>query len=394
MDRLPRGLTRKPNGIRVRVNRNNRKAFDRTLVGDPYSATLIAEARALAIRARECLSLGIPLDEEVERKSLADACQTFLDRYHGDPDVRKKYKNILQKIWLPVLHDTPIDHITDRQVEDRLHGLGVKIKTQKNYVSPLRQVLDQEKVRPNPASGIVWNKKRVIAEKHQVTRYTPKEQASIIAALDWLHEEAVKERQEHPMRRFRTTWTAQARAFYPMLFAFGPRPGEALSLYWEDYDNVRVLIRATHSQGKRKELTKTGGRRRVYVPEWVRDRIDSLPSKAGRGPMFVGHHGAPLLKKANLNAIWRDALSACGYPQQDPYVCRHSRAAELLSMGKATIAECAYQMGHTVQVFESVYAEMIEEFRKDSFDQFEREVVLELPQWKPERALKLVKSDG
>ncbi|MEM6775594.1 MAG: tyrosine-type recombinase/integrase, partial [Pseudomonadota bacterium] len=171
-----------------------------------------------------------------------------------------------------------------------------------------------------------------------------------------------------------------------------PRPGEALALRWQDYDGRRVQIHATHSQGKRKGATKTGERRRVYVPEWVRGRMEELPTRADVGAMFVGHHGEPLLKKVNINAIWRDALAECGYEQQDPYVCRHSRAAELLSMGKASIAECAYQMGHSEAVFVGIYAEMIEEFRPEGdYSQFEREIAPASPQFKPGRPLRLVK---
>lgn len=395
MDKLPRGLSRKANGIRIRVYRNGKKAHDETLIGNPYSAALVKAARARASHVRECLSLGLPIDESSPAKLFPDACQDFLDTWQGDPDVRQKYRNILQSVWMPVFHRLTVSQITDTEIQRRLRERGVKIKTQKNYLSPLSLVLDAEKVTPNPAKGIRWNKKIRTAEKPEIFRYTPQQQADIIAAIDWLHDEAVREQEAKPRKRFRTTWTLQAKAFFPMLFAFGPRPGECLALRWEDWEDPRFYIHATHSQGKRKEMTKTGERRRVYVPEWVRPRMLALPTRFKGGPLFQGHLGDPLMKKANLNGIWREALALCGLPDQDPYVCRHSRAAELLSAGKASIRDCAYQMGHTEAVFLNVYSEMIEQFRpQQDWDQFERQIAPASPQWSPGEVINIAKSKG
>lgn len=390
MDKLPRGLTRTPTGIRIRINRGGKKVYDETLYGNPRSAALVAEARAHAVDVREKLSLGLPLSDVKPAPNFTDASRSFLNKSSVDPDVLKKYRNILQSVWMPVFHNVNVKQITDDDIKDRLSSLGVKIKTQKNYVSPLRMVLKSAKVSPNPVDLVQWNEKQVKSEKHTVTRFDPKQQADIIAAIDWLHDEAMKIQAEKPMKRFRPTWTLQAKAYFPMMFAFGARPGEALALHWDDYDGQRVHIHATCSQGKRKEMTKTGESRRVYVPEWVRPRIEALPSRFAGESMFVGNHGKPLLKKNNLNKVWRDALKVCGFEHQDPYVCRHSRAAELLTMGKATLSECAYQMGHTVQVFEDVYAKFIEEFKvADDYSQFEAEVARTLPDWKPGKVVKL-----
>ena len=44
-----------------------------------------------------------------------------------------------------------------------------------------------------------------------------------------------------------------------------------------------------------------------------------------------------------------------------PYTCRHTRAAELLSIGIAP-AEAAKQLGHSLQMFLATYSEFIDEY--------------------------------
>ena len=44
-----------------------------------------------------------------------------------------------------------------------------------------------------------------------------------------------------------------------------------------------------------------------------------------------------------------------------PYICRHSRAAELLSIG-INPPDAAKQLGHSTEMFYRVYSEFIEEY--------------------------------
>ncbi|MEO0437899.1 MAG: tyrosine-type recombinase/integrase [Pseudomonadota bacterium] len=385
MDKPTRGLSRTENGIRIRVYKARKKVYDTTLYGDPYSTALLRKADAQARRVRERISVGLPPEDAIDTSTLtnfADGCQQWLDAWQGDPDMRKKYRRILQAVWLPEFHMLAAEQVSEAAIRRVLANGDWTIKTQKNYLSPLRMVLDFCKVSPNPTSAIRWSKKQAKAQRPKVTRYTPQQRADIIAAIDYLHEQALKERAETPRKRFRVHWTHHARVYFPILFAFGPRPGEALGLRYPDYDGTRWRIHATHSDGKRKNQTKTGDNRLVYVPEWARPRIEEHTTRFADGPVFIGNHGKPLYKKQNLNAVWRDALGLCGLPEQDPYVCRHTRAAELLSMGRASIQECAYQLGHSIAMFEWKYSEFIEEYadRRD-YSHFESVIAHASPEW-------------
>ena len=64
----------------------------------------------------------------------------------------------------------------------------------------------------------------------------------------------------------------------------------------------------------------------------------------------------------DFNAAWRSAHKKARLTYRTPYACRHSRAAELLSMGIAP-ADAAKQMGHSLQMFFKTYAEFIEEYQ-------------------------------
>ena len=52
---------------------------------------------------------------------------------------------------------------------------------------------------------------------------------------------------------------------------------------------------------------------------------------------------------------------SCQIHYRKPYACRHTRAAELLSMGLLA-PDAAVQMGHSTAVFLNTYSEFINEY--------------------------------
>lgn len=68
-----------------------------------------------------------------------------------------------------------------------------------------------------------------------------------------------------------------------------------------------------------------------------------------------------------FNTAWRAAFDADPIkrkhriPYRIPYTCRHSRAAEMLSIGIAP-GDAAKQLGHSLEMFYRVYAEWIEDY--------------------------------
>ncbi len=71
--------------------------------------------------------------------------------------------------------------------------------------------------------------------------------------------------------------------------------------------------------------------------------------------------GGPYLDTDVFLAAWKEAHTALGIRYREPYVCRHTKAAELLSTG-VHYADAAKYMGHTVEMFLRTYSEWIEEY--------------------------------
>ena len=79
---------------------------------------------------------------------------------------------------------------------------------------------------------------------------------------------------------------------------------------------------------------------------------------------FVNSLGSYYRDTDEFNDAWRDAHKKARVTYRIPYACRHTRAAELLSLGNDP-ADAAKQMGHSVQMFLTIYSEFIEEYAKN-----------------------------
>ena len=110
--------------------------------------------------------------------------------------------------------------------------------------------------------------------------------------------------------------------------------------------------------------TKTNVQRRVYVPLWVRAILNKHTTRFQGEYIFVNSVGGPYLDTDVFNNVWRAAHKKARLPYRVPYVCRHTRAAELLSTG-VDPADAAKQLGHSLEMFLRIYSELIEEFCKN-----------------------------
>ena len=120
-----------------------------------------------------------------------------------------------------------------------------------------------------------------------------------------------------------------------------------------------------------KQTTKTHEERFVYVPKVARLLLDSCPTRFKNSFVLLNSKGNYHRNTDVFNASWRAAHEAWNtksrknqIPYRDPYTCRHTRAAELLSTGVEP-GDAAKQMGHTLEMFYRIYSEWIEEFTKN-----------------------------
>ena len=149
--------------------------------------------------------------------------------------------------------------------------------------------------------------------------------------------------------------------YFALFYGCGLRPGELKGLLRTDYDGEHWHIHQQIVRGRLVNSTKTAHRRKVYVPDWVKTAIKTIPPRIDSPYFFVNAIGGFFKDTRKFNRAWKKAHERKQIRLRDPYTCSHTRAAELLSMGLMP-PECAVQMGHSTAVFLNTYSEFINEY--------------------------------
>lgn len=351
MANWPKGIRPSGKGIRITVYHRGEIAYDKTHEGNPNSRTDLAAAVRFREDLRQKLRLGLsigPDDKHAKYRIFRDVAQGYLESRSVDICTAENYLRWLNRHWLPVFGHRAIEEITRQEIEDRLAQIRLATPTKRNILSPLAGVFSYAGIHPNPAAGIALERQT----RGRVERYTPAERDAVLSKLE-----------------------GQDKVYFALLFGTGIRPGEALALQWTDYNGTALDITKQRTRSLLKNYTKTKADRIVYVPEWVRDILNAHSTRLAGGFLFLTVHGEPFLRASEFNKAWRDAHSKArvgAHPVKcrRPYVCRHTRASEMLSRGTPPAAAAA-QLGHSVPMFLEIYARFVEEFAKGDFSMYE-----------------------
>ena len=242
---------------------------------------------------------------------------------------------------MPLFRLHPCASITARQIKNFLAelkppdtGESITKKTRDNILGPLRGVLDYAEVSPNPARLIKTKK----AQTKPKERYSPLERDKIL-----------------------NCFSGDIYVYFALFYGCGLRPGELKGLLRTDYDGEHWHIHQQIVRGRLVNSTKTAHRRKVYVPDWVKTAIKTIPPRIDSPYFFVNAIGGFFKDTRKFNRAWKKAHERKQIRLRDPYTCSHTRAAELLSMGLMP-PECAVQMGHSTAVFLNTYSEFINEY--------------------------------
>lgn len=362
----PTGIKPRGKGLEVTIWKGKRRIYNKILPCDPHDPSDLSAA----IRHRDDkvarLRAGLPLHDEARPDSpvFADVAQRYLNSLQIGERQIKNYTKYLNQYWMPHFGNWMVTDVTQAHIKEILAGMKVKVSTQRNRLDPLRGVLNHAGVTPNPAKGITWPRTVRKSQKKKVERYLPAQREKLVDALDKLAEKYALLAQDKPTRTNQTKahWSAQARVYFPLLFATGLRPGEALGLDWADYSGDSIEVWKQRSDSELRDYTKTGDERTVYVPTWVRERIDTHSTKFKKRAIFLAYQGGDLAYTDELNKIWEEAHRKARIRYREPYTCRHTRAAEMLSRG-VDPAEAATELGHSVQMFLDTYSQFIAEYR-------------------------------
>jgi len=335
----PTGIRPSGRGIRIFIYRGGRLEYSETVEGDPYASADLAAAikRREELKARQRLGMPLTDGEVTEKQSFKALCESYLNAQDAVGIKRSTlsdYYNILSGFWMPEFGTWQAARITAPDILKVLGKWSVSGKTKKNRLGPLSGVLSHAGINPNPVTGIRIRR----GQRPHIDRYTPMERDRLLGKLE-----------------------GQPLVYFSLLFGCGLRPGEALGLTWADYDGAKLQITKQITRRRLSDYTKTSKRRTVRVPTWARAILNQHNTRFSGKHIFLNSHGGPFLDTDTLNDAWADAHRRVRIPYRIPYVCRHTRASELLSTGVAP-ADAAKELGHSLQMFLTRYAEWIEEF--------------------------------
>ncbi len=338
-----------------------------------YAHRLIADIR-LRIRAGTfSLAEYFPDNGTVARGgAVADQLDHWLSTQNIEESTKAGYSSAI-KFWKPLIGQLAMTAVRHSDILKALRTRpDLNGKTVNNYVSVLRAamqlaVLDQL-LKDNPVAAIENAK----WQKEPPDPFDREEVEKIVAYAQEHYDPAVAN-----MIEFR--------------FFTGVRTSEMVGLQWGsiDWNKRQMLVREAVVRGIRKQ-TKTNKARIVALNsrafaalERHRDALPranilaipgALSSPPPKKPSELGadttifldpRYGTPWVdERAFRRSFWTPALKALGIRYRPPNNSRHTFATMLLMAG-ATPAYAAKQMGHSVEMFLSVYSKWIDDGHGD-----------------------------
>jgi integrase len=328
----PVGIRARDGGFQIRIRRTGFQDITETIKGTSKAALATAVARRKEILERLNVGLSASLPKAPGSRLFHDVAQRYLHTLQARDATKREYHRILNGWWMGLAY-FPMSEITAEQIKEILADMNVSSKTKKNRLIPLYGVFDHCEI-PHPKIKLLKS------QPPGVDRYTPKERKKLLSKL-----------------------SGQELVYFALLFATGMRPGEALALQWSDYVDGRISI--TKSISKRQlGNTKNSIRRRVYVPTWVRPILNAHTTRFNGGHIFTNSLGTACLDTDIFNQAWKVAHEKARLSYRIPYTCRHTRAAEMLSLGVVP-ARAAKELGHSTEMFYRVYSEFLDEYTQD-----------------------------
>lgn len=335
--RYPRGIRARGQGLEIRIFKNGKLAHQETVPCDPFSKSDIRRVAKLRAELSVKIGLGLSFIEESapsELQTFSSMAQEYIETHTGKYSTVLGYIGILNKYWIPLFGKHPCAAITKREIKLALASMEVGSKTRDNIIGPLRGVLDYAEVPTNPA-GLIKVKKK---QSKPMERYTPDERDKIL-----------------------NCFSGDIYVYFVLFFGCGLRPGEICGLLRNDFDGQEWHVHQQVVRGRVVNSTKTAHRRKVYVPDWVKAAIKTMLPRIDSPYFFVNENGGFFKDTKKFNRAWRKAHTRKQIHYRKPYSARHTRAAELLSMGLLA-PDAAVQMGHSTAVFLNTYSQFINEY--------------------------------
>lgn len=323
-------------------------------VGDiimpPTPANLLLAKRTV-VEIRQKIKLGVfvmadyfPEEAQIGSGTVADMLDGFIRSLRAPASTKAKYSSAA-KFWSAEIGTRPARLIKPSEIRTAIAAHPQKSgKTLNDYLSVLRQAfnawMDDGVIESNPTAKI----DALPHQKEPPDPFDHREMEIIIAEL--AHQDPAHG--DHAEFRFFT----------------GMRTGELLGLQWSsvDFRRKQVMVREAFVRGEQKDSVKTGRVRFVDLNSRALAAIKRQKARtflAGANVFVNPRTGSPYRSETEFSRlVWAPALKRVGVRYRRPYNSRHTYATMMLMAG-LTPAYCAAQLGHSIEMFLTIYARWI-----------------------------------
>jgi integrase len=272
-----------------------------------------------------------------DKITVQDYLTTWFDqeREFLQPATAKGYSKILKYYLVPAFGTVTLQELTSKRVIDAVNAWGVRRKTVRNRLSPLRIAMDaalaDELITQNPLRGLKIRKRRTEQSASRIPDpFNADERNAILDAL-----------------------SGQSRNLVEFWFWSGLRTSELLGSNWSDINfsksEIRIERRLTEAMDEPEEGTKTSaGKRIVKLLAPAKAVLEAQRAYTGdHKEVFQNPHGERWTGDKQLrDMLWVPTLKKAAVKYRSPYQCRHTFASMMLQAGELLLWVSA-QLGHT-----------------------------------------------
>ncbi|MBA2648089.1 MAG: site-specific integrase [Legionella sp.] len=245
------------------------------------------------------------------------------------------YRKVCEAHLYPNFATIPIRDLSSVIIRNWITGLNLTVKTVRNIIIPLRNMLDQALndgvIERNPLDRLVLSK--LINKKTSKSNWEvdPFDQDEIKAILN--------------------TAIGQARNLFQFAFFAGLRTSELIALEWDDIDWLKGLVRVSRAVVLKQEKgtkTKSGVRDVLLLPPALESLKNQKPFTylEGKRVFYNPRTNTPWETDGQIRkTCWTHILKKAGIRYRNPYQTRHTYASMMLSSGENSLW-VATQMGH------------------------------------------------
>lgn len=267
------------------------------------------------------------------------------------PSTYRGYKQVFDSHLEAQWDKTKLSELTPPLLRAWISTLDCKIKTVRNIITPLRNVLEQavndDLIEYNPLDRVKLEK--IMPREQRKSDYAPDpfSMAEITAIL--------------------AACSGQEQTLFQFAFATGMRTSELIALEWGSIDWIhgKVSVDRSTVEGVTTEEGKTeAAMRKIEMRQGAFDALMEQKAHtllADKEVFIDARYGKPWASDHPVKKRWMIILKKAGVRYRNPYQTRHTFASTLLSAGENPLY-VAKQMGHTdTEMITRTYGKWIEQ---------------------------------